>query len=107
MPYETKPLPFDLKSISGISEKVLVSHYNLQSHRDSTWRLQHRRNGKADGLTAAEYLSCLPNPYTTSELYNYSRRARGYGLTTQGDTQARAAQRWHCQSNAVVGRLGA
>ncbi|MGY3510640.1 superoxide dismutase [Bradyrhizobium lupini] len=27
MPYETKPLPFDPKSISGISEKVLVSHY--------------------------------------------------------------------------------
>ncbi|RQH09461.1 Fe-Mn family superoxide dismutase [Bradyrhizobium sp. RP6] len=27
MLYETKPLPFDPKSISGISEKVLVSHY--------------------------------------------------------------------------------
>ncbi|APO52201.1 hypothetical protein ACVILJ_001746 [Bradyrhizobium diazoefficiens] len=27
MPYETKPLPFDPKSISGISERVLVSHY--------------------------------------------------------------------------------
>lgn len=27
MHYETKPLPFDPKSISGISEKVLVSHY--------------------------------------------------------------------------------
>ncbi|MDI3562415.1 superoxide dismutase [Bradyrhizobium sp. Arg816] len=27
MPYETKPLPFDPKSIRGISEKVLVSHY--------------------------------------------------------------------------------
>ncbi len=27
MAYETKPLPFDPKSISGISEKVLVSHY--------------------------------------------------------------------------------
>lgn len=26
MPYETKPLPFDPKSISGISERVLVSH---------------------------------------------------------------------------------
>lgn len=25
MPYETKPLPFDPKSISGIFEKVLVS----------------------------------------------------------------------------------
>ncbi|UPK30896.1 superoxide dismutase [Bradyrhizobium sp. 195] len=27
MPYETKPLPFDPKSISGISERVLVSHH--------------------------------------------------------------------------------
>ncbi|WP_128925288.1 superoxide dismutase [Bradyrhizobium guangxiense] len=27
MPYETKPLLFDPKAISGISEKVLVSHY--------------------------------------------------------------------------------
>lgn len=27
MPYETKPFPFDPKSISGISENVLVSHY--------------------------------------------------------------------------------
>ena len=27
MAYETKALPFDPKSISGISEKVLVSHY--------------------------------------------------------------------------------
>ena len=27
MPYQAKPLPFDPKSISGISEKVLVSHY--------------------------------------------------------------------------------
>jgi Fe-Mn family superoxide dismutase len=27
MLYETKPMPFDPKSISGISEKVLVSHY--------------------------------------------------------------------------------
>lgn len=27
MPYEIKPMPFDPKSISGISEKVLVSHY--------------------------------------------------------------------------------
>lgn len=27
MSYETNPLPFDPKSISGISEKVLVSHY--------------------------------------------------------------------------------
>ena len=27
MPYQAKPLPFDPKSITGISEKVLVSHY--------------------------------------------------------------------------------
>ena len=27
MRYEAKPMPFDPKSISGISEKVLVSHY--------------------------------------------------------------------------------
>jgi len=27
MPYEIRPMPFDPKSISGISEKVLVSHY--------------------------------------------------------------------------------
>lgn len=27
MSYQVKPLPFDPKSISGISEKVLVSHY--------------------------------------------------------------------------------
>jgi Fe-Mn family superoxide dismutase len=27
MSYQAKPLPFDPKSISGISEKVLVSHY--------------------------------------------------------------------------------
>lgn len=27
MLYETKPMPFDPKSISGISEQVLVSHY--------------------------------------------------------------------------------
>ena len=26
MPYQAKPLPFDPKSITGISEKVLVSH---------------------------------------------------------------------------------
>jgi Fe-Mn family superoxide dismutase len=28
MPYQAKPLPFDPKSIAGISEKVLVSHYD-------------------------------------------------------------------------------
>src|SRR6266478_8090459 len=27
MPYQTKPMPFDPKTITGISEKVLVSHY--------------------------------------------------------------------------------
>ena len=27
MPYQAKPLPFDPKSITGISEKVLTSHY--------------------------------------------------------------------------------
>jgi Fe-Mn family superoxide dismutase len=27
MPYQAKPMPFDPKSISGMSEKVLVSHY--------------------------------------------------------------------------------
>ncbi|MBV8696703.1 MAG: superoxide dismutase, partial [Bradyrhizobium sp.] len=27
MPYQPKPMPFDPKSIAGISEKVLVSHY--------------------------------------------------------------------------------
>ena len=27
MPYQAKPLPFDPKAITGISEKVLVSHY--------------------------------------------------------------------------------
>src|SRR4051812_35014119 len=27
MPYETKPMPFDPKSITGISEKVIVSHH--------------------------------------------------------------------------------
>jgi len=27
MTYKAKPMPFDPKSISGISEKVLVSHY--------------------------------------------------------------------------------
>jgi hypothetical protein len=27
MPYRAKPMPFDPKSITGISEKVLVSHY--------------------------------------------------------------------------------
>jgi superoxide dismutase, Fe-Mn family len=27
MPYQAKSMPFDPKSISGISEKVLVSHY--------------------------------------------------------------------------------
>ena len=27
MPYQAKPIPFDPKSITGISEKVLVSHY--------------------------------------------------------------------------------
>ena len=27
MPYQTKPMPFDPKSITGISEKVLVSQY--------------------------------------------------------------------------------
>jgi Fe-Mn family superoxide dismutase len=27
MPYQPKPMPFDPKSITGISEKVLVSHY--------------------------------------------------------------------------------
>ena len=27
MPYHAKPMPFDPKSITGISEKVLVSHY--------------------------------------------------------------------------------
>jgi superoxide dismutase, Fe-Mn family len=27
MPYQAKPIPFDAKSITGISEKVLVSHY--------------------------------------------------------------------------------
>jgi superoxide dismutase, Fe-Mn family len=27
MPYQVKPMPFDPKSITGISEKVLVSHY--------------------------------------------------------------------------------
>jgi Fe-Mn family superoxide dismutase len=26
-PYQAKPMPFDPKSITGISEKVLVSHY--------------------------------------------------------------------------------
>jgi Fe-Mn family superoxide dismutase len=26
MPYQAKPMPFDPKSITGISEKVLVSH---------------------------------------------------------------------------------
>jgi len=26
-PYQAKPMPFDAKSIVGISEKVLVSHY--------------------------------------------------------------------------------
>lgn len=30
MAYGTKPLPFDPKSISGISEKVLVSHYETK-----------------------------------------------------------------------------
>src|SRR5689334_172894 len=28
MPYQVKPMPFDPKSITGISEKVLVSHYD-------------------------------------------------------------------------------
>ena len=27
MPYQAKPMPFDPKSITGISEKVLVSYY--------------------------------------------------------------------------------
>jgi superoxide dismutase, Fe-Mn family len=27
MPYQAKPMPFDPKAITGISEKVLVSHY--------------------------------------------------------------------------------
>ena len=27
MPYQAKPMSFDPKSITGISEKVLVSHY--------------------------------------------------------------------------------
>jgi Fe-Mn family superoxide dismutase len=27
MPYQAKPMPFDPKSIGGISEKILVSHY--------------------------------------------------------------------------------
>jgi superoxide dismutase, Fe-Mn family len=27
IPYQAKPMPFDAKSITGISEKVLVSHY--------------------------------------------------------------------------------
>jgi len=27
MVYQTKPMPFDPKSITGMSEKVLVSHY--------------------------------------------------------------------------------
>jgi Fe-Mn family superoxide dismutase len=27
MPYQAKPMPFDPKSITGISEKVLVSHH--------------------------------------------------------------------------------
>src|SRR5580704_8320446 len=27
MPYQAKPMPFDPKSITGISEKVLISHY--------------------------------------------------------------------------------
>lgn len=27
MPYQAKPMPFDPKTISGISEKILVSHY--------------------------------------------------------------------------------
>ena len=27
MPYQAKPMPFDPKAINGISEKVLVSHY--------------------------------------------------------------------------------
>ena len=27
MTYQPKPMPFDPKSIAGISEKVLVSHY--------------------------------------------------------------------------------
>ena len=27
MPYQAKPMPFDPKTITGISEKVLVSHY--------------------------------------------------------------------------------
>jgi superoxide dismutase, Fe-Mn family len=27
MPYQAKPMPFDPKSITGISERVLVSHY--------------------------------------------------------------------------------
>lgn len=28
MPYQVRPMPFDPKSITGISEKVLVSHYD-------------------------------------------------------------------------------
>jgi Fe-Mn family superoxide dismutase len=27
MPYQAKPMPFDAKSVTGVSEKVLVSHY--------------------------------------------------------------------------------
>ena len=27
VPYQAKPMPFDPKSITGISERVLVSHY--------------------------------------------------------------------------------
>jgi Fe-Mn family superoxide dismutase len=29
MPYQAKPMPFDPKSITGISERVLVSHYEI------------------------------------------------------------------------------
>lgn len=38
MSYQVKPLPFDPKSISGISEKVLVSHYE-NNYRGAVKRL--------------------------------------------------------------------
>ncbi len=54
MTYEIKPLPFDPKTIKGLSEKLLVSHY------------ENNYTARSNGLTRSAPNS--PNPTSPSRL---------------------------------------
>jgi hypothetical protein len=46
MTYSVKPLPFDPKTIKGLSEKILVSHYE-NNYTGAVNRLNAKRAGRA------------------------------------------------------------